>query len=38
MNWIYTWYDPAGSVGVEELADSICRLFLNGYAAEVQVR
>ena len=38
MNWIYTWYDPAGSVGVEELAESICRLFLNGYAAEVQVR
>jgi hypothetical protein len=38
MNWIYTWYDPAGPVGVEELADSICRLFLNGYAAEVQVR
>jgi len=38
MNWIYTWYDPAGSVGVEELADSIRRLFLNGYAAEVHVR
>jgi AcrR family transcriptional regulator len=38
MNWIYTWYDPAGSVGVEELAESICRLFVNGYAAEVQVR
>jgi len=38
MNWIYTWYDPRGSVGVEELAESICRLFLNGYAAEVHVR
>ncbi len=38
MNWIYTWYDPAGAVGVEELAESICRLFLNGYAAEVHVR
>ena len=38
MNWIYTWYDPAGTVGVEELAESICRLFLNGYAAEVHVR
>lgn len=37
-NWIYTWYDPAGPVGVEELAESICRLFLNGYAAEVHVR
>ncbi|HVO35444.1 MAG TPA: TetR/AcrR family transcriptional regulator [Gemmatimonadales bacterium] len=38
MNWIYTWYDPQGSVGVEELAESMCRLFLNGYAAEVHVR
>lgn len=38
MNWIYTWYDPEGPVGVEELAESICRLFLNGYAAEVHVR
>jgi len=38
MNWIYTWYDPAGPVGVEELAESICRLFLNGYAAEVHAR
>ena len=38
MNWIYTWYDPAGSVGVDELADAICRLFLNGYGAEVHVR
>jgi len=38
MNWIYTWYDPKGSVGVEELAESVCRLFLNGYAAEVHVR
>ena len=38
MNWIYTWYDPAGPVGVEELAESIGRLFINGYAAEVQAR
>ena len=38
MNWIYTWYDPKGSVGVAELAESVCRLFLNGYAAEVHVR
>ncbi len=38
MNWIYTWYDPRGAVGVEELAESICRLFLYGYAAEVHVR
>ncbi len=38
MNWIYTWYDPKGSLGATELAESICRLFLNGYAAEVHVR
>jgi len=38
MNWIYTWYDPEGSVGALELADSICRLLLDGYGAEVQVR
>ena len=38
MNWIYTWYDPAGRVGIAELAETICRLFLNGYAAEVHVR
>ncbi len=37
MNWIYTWYDPAGPVGVQELADHITQLFLNGYSAEVSV-
>jgi AcrR family transcriptional regulator len=31
MNWIYTWYDPQGPVGVDALSDAICRLFLNGY-------
>lgn len=31
MNWMYTWYDPAGPVGVKDLADTIGRLFLNGY-------
>lgn len=35
MNWMYTWYDPEGPVGVDELADSITRLFLNGYPVEV---
>jgi len=35
MNWIYTWYDPAGPVGVPDLADTITRLFLNGYQVEV---
>ena len=31
MNWIYNWYDPLGDLGVETLAQSICRLFLGGY-------
>lgn len=35
MNWIYTWYDPAGPVGADQLADSITRLFLAGYPVEV---
>jgi len=35
MNWIYTWYDPSGPVGADELADTITRLFLNGYQVEV---
>ena len=37
MNWIYTWYDPQGPVGVAELADTITRLFLNGYSVEASV-
>jgi AcrR family transcriptional regulator len=36
MNWIYTWYRPDGSIGVDELADTITRLFLNGYQVEVE--
>ena len=35
MNWIYTWYDAGGPVGVDELAEQITRLFLNGYQVEV---
>ena len=31
MNWIYNWYDPLGDVGVEALAQNMCRLFLGGY-------
>lgn len=31
MNWIYTWYDPMGDVGVELLSQSVSRLFLGGY-------
>ncbi len=35
MNWLHTWYDPSGPVGVDELAEHITRLFLNGYQVEV---
>lgn len=35
MNWIHTWYDPAGAMGSAELADAITKLFLNGYSVEV---
>ena len=35
MNWIYTWYHKGGSIGTPELADTITRLFLNGYQVEV---
>jgi len=38
MNWIYTWYDPAGPVGARELADIITQLFLSGYQVEVPTR
>ncbi|HJR42791.1 MAG TPA: TetR/AcrR family transcriptional regulator [Gemmatimonadaceae bacterium] len=31
MNWIYTWYDPLGDLGVELLGQTVCRLFLGGY-------
>jgi TetR/AcrR family transcriptional regulator, cholesterol catabolism regulator len=31
MNWIYTWYDPLGDVGIELLSQNICRLFLGGF-------
>jgi TetR/AcrR family transcriptional regulator, cholesterol catabolism regulator len=31
MNWIYNWYDPLGDLGIEVLAQNICRLFLGGY-------
>jgi AcrR family transcriptional regulator len=31
MNWIYTWYDPLGDLGVELLGQNVCRLFLGGY-------
>jgi AcrR family transcriptional regulator len=31
MNWIYTWYNPAGTIRPEQLADDVARLFLHGY-------
>ena len=31
MNWIYTWYRVGRDVPVEELAESMSRLFLHGY-------
>jgi AcrR family transcriptional regulator len=38
MNWMYTWYDPDGPLGAAELADTITKLFLNGYSVEVAAR
>lgn len=34
VNWVYTWYDPAGALAVEELADLLGRLFLYGFKGE----
>jgi AcrR family transcriptional regulator len=30
MNWIYTWYDPEGSVPPDRLADQLAELFMLG--------
>ncbi|HEY6804557.1 MAG TPA: TetR/AcrR family transcriptional regulator [Pyrinomonadaceae bacterium] len=32
MNWIYNWYDPKGKLKVNELAQNLTRLFLDGFA------
>lgn len=32
MNWLYNWYDPAGPLDPEQVADLIARIFLGGYA------
>jgi AcrR family transcriptional regulator len=37
MNWIHTWYDPKGPVGVGALSNAICRLFLSGYDSGTQL-
>src|SRR5258705_4501296 len=32
MNWIYNWYDPAGEIDPERLAELIARTFIGGVA------
>jgi AcrR family transcriptional regulator len=32
MNWIYNWYDPAGPLDAERLAELLTRIFLGGMA------
>ena len=32
MNWIYNWYDPAGPLDADHLADLLTRIFLGGFA------
>ena len=32
MNWIYNWYDPNGKLKVDELAQNLTELFLEGFA------
>ncbi|MBI1968192.1 MAG: TetR/AcrR family transcriptional regulator [Gemmatimonadetes bacterium] len=32
MNWMYNWYDPAGEIHPQRLADLIARIFLGGFA------
>ena len=34
MNWIYTWYDPKGTIRPEALAEQFTELFLRGVAPE----
>jgi len=31
MNWIYTWYDPAGPIDPERLGGLVTRIFLGGF-------
>ena len=32
MNWMHTWYDPAGRLRPDELAAALGDLFLHGFA------
>lgn len=43
LNWIYNWYDPKGSLKVNELAQNVTQLFLGGFlsgdaAAEIPAK
>jgi hypothetical protein len=31
MNWIYNWYDPAGQIDPDRLADLMASIFLGGF-------
>ena len=31
MNWIYNWYDPAGAIDPDRLADLMASIFLGGF-------
>ena len=31
VNWVYTWYDPAGRLTADKLADLMAGLFLHGF-------
>lgn len=33
VNWTQRWFRPNGSMSVDEVSESICNLFLEGYAA-----
>jgi TetR/AcrR family transcriptional regulator, cholesterol catabolism regulator len=35
MNWLYNWYDPAGALTAEQLAELMARLFLSGFTEGV---
>jgi TetR/AcrR family transcriptional regulator, cholesterol catabolism regulator len=37
-NWTYTWYDPAGPLSPQEIADRFTALLLDGLAAKVETK
>lgn len=34
MNWMHTWFDPTGQRSIEDLADTMTRLFLDGFTQQ----